>query len=213
MSQQSNTTGRNTRCSAEHPSSSCSLSASPWNPHEGSSPGWLLQSPIRGLPSRGKHFPFPPCYQTACSQKVKTICDMELLALPLFCRTPWKPVLSHHPASLCIPHDPNLQGNQQREAEMVSIPRVSPQILVGIWLCSPVWQCPWAAQGWLKATKELGGECRTQYELLTTEKGGVNTHMKADEADWNHYEMAVSAPLFLNKERCRSEAGAGSQGC
>lgn len=69
MSQQSNTTGRNTSCSAEPRSSSCRVSASPWNPPE-TSPGWLLQSPGAGI------FLSLPCYKTASSQKARTVCDM-----------------------------------------------------------------------------------------------------------------------------------------
>lgn len=127
------------------------------------------------------------------------------------------------PPSLPAHHlGPHLQGNQQREAEMVSISRFLPQRgypkSQGDLALLPSVTVPMGST-WLKATKqllfvELGGEHRAQHKLCTTEKGRwQHIHIKADEADENHYEMAVSASLFVNKARCRSKAGASTRGC
>lgn len=177
MSQQSNTTQRNTICSAEHPSNSCSSSASLWN-LTGSSPGWLLQSPIRVLCSRSRHFPFPSLLQSCLFTESHNYTWYIIINIsPILCNH--MEVSAVTPPSFPTHHlGPHLQGKEKQRwfpspgswsGGVTPNPSGDPALLPSVTVPT--------GSTCLKATKqllfvELGGEYRIQHELCTTQKGG-----------------------------------------
>lgn len=192
MWQQSNTTGRNTSCSAEHPSSSCRacLSASPRNPPEGS-PGWLLQLPTRGLPSRGRHFRFPSLLQNCLFTESQNnmwfyihIWIYIIISIIIYyfvqpygslcCHTTQRPYTSPRTTST------GESAKRSRDGFHLNPRGVTPNPSGDLALL-PTVTVPMGST-WLKATKqllfvELGGERRTPHELCTKRRGmAAHTH-------------------------------------